>query len=80
MVLISLNNFSLDVRELSQRCVGGQELQQQYQKIQGLGEETSAQLKRNVYQNYTQFIETAKEISRILSLSYTIYAYGYGLL
>ncbi|KAJ1524811.1 hypothetical protein ONE63_009682 [Megalurothrips usitatus] len=60
------------VRELSQRCVGGQELQQQYQKIQGLGEETSALLKRNVYQNYTQFIETAKEISHLESEMYQL--------
>ena len=60
------------VRDLSQRCVGGQELQQQYQKIQGLGEETSAQLKRNVYQNYTQFIETAKEISHLESEMYQL--------
>lgn len=60
------------VRELSRRCVGGQELQQQYQKIQLLGEETSAQLKRNVYQNYTQFIETAKEISHLESEMYQL--------
>jgi hypothetical protein len=57
-------NFS-DVKELSQRCVGGQELQQQRQKIQSLADETNIQLKKNVYQNYMQFIETAKEISRI---------------
>ncbi|CAG2066025.1 unnamed protein product [Timema podura] len=54
------------VKELSQRCVGGQELQQQRQKIQALADETNLSLKRNVYQNYMQFIETAKEISRIL--------------
>jgi len=56
----------LDVKELSQRCVGGQELQQQRQKIQSLADETNILLKKNVYQNYMQFIETAKEISRIL--------------
>jgi hypothetical protein len=54
-----------DVKELSQRCVGGQELQQQRQKIQSLADETNILLKKNVYQNYMQFIETAKEISRI---------------
>lgn len=46
--------------------MGGQELQQQRQKIQGLADETNVLLKKNVYQNYMQFIETAKEISRIL--------------
>jgi hypothetical protein len=56
----------VDVKELSQRCVGGQELQQQRQKIQFLADETNISLKKNVYQNYMQFIETAKEISRIL--------------
>lgn len=71
---IGSSDFNPDkyVRELSQRCVGGQELQQQYQKMQGLGEETSAQLKRNVYQNYTQFIETAKEISHLESEMYQL--------
>ncbi|KAJ8870869.1 hypothetical protein PR048_027170 [Dryococelus australis] len=54
------------VKELSQRCVGGQELQQQRMKIQSLADETNSALKKNVYQNYMQFIETAKEISRIL--------------
>jgi hypothetical protein len=58
--------LSLDVKDLSQRCVGGQELQQQRQKIQSLADETNILLKKNVYQNYMQFIETAKEISRIL--------------
>jgi len=52
------------VKELSQRCVGGMELVAQRQKMQALSEETNSQLKKNVYQNYMQFIETAKEISR----------------
>jgi hypothetical protein len=60
--------LSPDVKDLSQRCVGGQELQQQRQKIQSLADETNILLKKNVYQNYMQFIETAKEISRILSV------------
>lgn len=55
-----------DVKEISQICVGGLELQQQRCKIQTLAEETSTALKKNVYHNYMQFIETAKEISRIL--------------
>ena len=33
------------------------------QKILQLAEETNTQLKKNVYMNYMQFIETAKEIS-----------------
>ncbi|KDR14056.1 exocyst complex component 8 isoform X2 [Zootermopsis nevadensis] len=60
------------VKELSQRCVGGQELQQQRQKIQTLADETNNQLKKNVYQNYMQFIETAKEISHLESEMYQL--------
>lgn len=33
------------------------------QKIQVLSEKTAQELKKNVYKNYTQFIETAREIS-----------------
>lgn len=47
-----------------QECVGGAELQQQKSKIQTFSEQTSSSLKRHVYANYMQFIETAKEISR----------------
>lgn len=54
------------MKELSQNYVGGSELQNLRKKIQNLSEETSNNLKRNVYQNYVQFIDTAKEISRIL--------------
>ncbi|XP_071451392.1 exocyst complex component 8 [Hetaerina americana] len=60
------------VKDLSQRCVGGQELQQQRQKIQALSEETNVLLKKNVYQNYMQFIETAKEISHLESEMYQL--------
>lgn len=49
-----------------QECVGGAELQQQKSKIQSFSEQTSSALKRHVYANYMQFIETAKEISRRL--------------
>lgn len=44
------------------------ELQKHKAKIQGLAEEMSQVLKKNVYKNYMQFIETAREISRILYL------------
>lgn len=47
-----------------QECVGGAALQQCKSKIQTYGEQTSSALKKHVYANYMQFIETAKEISR----------------
>ncbi|CAL7942766.1 unnamed protein product [Xylocopa violacea] len=60
------------VKELSAQCVGADELRQQRAKIQELANDTSAQLKRNVYQNYMQFIETAKEISHLESEMYQL--------
>lgn len=48
-----------------QECVGGSALQQCKSKIQSYGEQTSSALKKHVYANYMQFIETAKEISRM---------------
>lgn len=60
------------VKELSQRCVGGQELQQQRKTIQGLSESTNVLLKKNVYKNYMQFIETAKEITHLESEMYQL--------
>lgn len=55
-----------DVKDISHNYVGGSELKNLSKKIQTLSEETSNSLKKNVYQNYVQFIDTAKEISRIL--------------
>ncbi|XKL68109.1 hypothetical protein PGB90_003600 [Kerria lacca] len=65
--LFSSENFDPEkyVKEISQRCVGGIELHQQRSKIQHLADETNNILKKNVYHNYTLFIETAKEISRL---------------
>ncbi|KAJ8916246.1 hypothetical protein NQ315_016386 [Exocentrus adspersus] len=60
------------VRDLSQNYVGGSELQALRKKIQSLSEETSNNLKRNVYQNYVQFIDTAKEISHLESEMYQL--------
>lgn len=60
------------MKELSAQCVGADELRQQRAKIQELANNTSAQLKRNVYQNYMQFIETAKEISHLESEMYQL--------
>jgi len=52
--------------------VGGQELQQQRKTIQGLSESTNVLLKKNVYKNYMQFIETAKEITHLESEMYQL--------
>lgn len=52
------------MKGLVQECVGGSELQQRKSKIQNFSDQTSSQLKKHVYANYMQFIETAKEISR----------------
>ena len=60
------------VKELSGQCVGADELRKQRARIQELADSTSAQLKRNVYQNYMQFIETAKEISHLESEMYQL--------
>ncbi|XP_025835561.1 exocyst complex component 8-like [Agrilus planipennis] len=60
------------VRELSQNCVGGQELVRLRAKIYNLSEDTNNTLKKNVYQNYMQFIDTAKEISHLESEMYQL--------
>ncbi|XP_011305129.1 exocyst complex component 8 isoform X2 [Fopius arisanus] len=65
-------NHDKFVKELSAQCVGADELRKQRARIQELADDTSAQLKRNVYQNYMQFIETAKEISHLESEMYQL--------
>ncbi|XP_045503105.1 exocyst complex component 8 [Colias croceus] len=60
------------VKELARSCVGGEELQQQKVKIEGLAEETANALKKNVYENYMQFIETATEISHLEAEMYKL--------
>ena len=60
------------VKEITHHCVGGHELHQQRSNIQTLLEDTNLQLKKNVYQNYGQFIETAKEISFLESEMYQL--------
>eukprot|EP00088_Acartia_fossae_P007094 TRINITY_DN13295_c0_g1_i1.p1 TRINITY_DN13295_c0_g1~~TRINITY_DN13295_c0_g1_i1.p1 ORF type:complete len:737 (+),score=136.76 TRINITY_DN13295_c0_g1_i1:32-2242(+) len=60
------------VAEISQRCVGGEEVLAHRKLIQDLSDETSALLKQNVYQNYSQFIQTAKEISHLESDMYRL--------
>ena len=45
-------------------AVGGEDdLAEVHTKVQKLAEDTAVALKKNVYKNYSQFIETAKEIS-----------------
>ncbi|KAJ6634747.1 Exocyst complex component 8 [Pseudolycoriella hygida] len=67
-------NFKCDdyVKDLVQECVGGSELQQRKLKIQNFSDQTSTQLKKHVYANYMQFIETAKEISHLESEMYQL--------
>lgn len=60
------------VKELARSCVGGEDLQQQKEKIQQLAEETATALKKNVYENYMQFIETASEISHLETEMYKL--------
>lgn len=52
------------MKEAVQECVGGAELHRRKQQIQTFSDQTSSALKKHVYANYMQFIETAKEISR----------------
>ena len=60
------------VSEISQGCVGGEDVVQKRKVIQSLADDTNNQLKKNVYQNYSQFIETAKEISHLESDMYRL--------
>ncbi|XP_060841618.1 exocyst complex component 8 isoform X2 [Rhopalosiphum padi] len=53
------------VKELSQRCMGPEELLQQKTNVQSLGEQINTMLKKNVFYNYIQFIDTAKEIANL---------------
>uniref|UniRef100_A0A6P7GEP0 Exocyst complex component 8-like n=1 Tax=Diabrotica virgifera virgifera TaxID=50390 RepID=A0A6P7GEP0_DIAVI len=72
--LLSARDFTPEkyVKNLSQSYVGGSELQNLRRKLQSLSEETSNNLKKNVYENYVQFIETAKEISHLESEMYQL--------
>ncbi|KAM9703984.1 exocyst complex component 8 isoform 2-T2 [Menidia menidia] len=60
------------VKQLSQHSDGDRDLQEHRQKIQNLADETAQNLKKNVYKNYRQFIETAKEISYLESEMYQL--------
>ena len=65
-VCLLLFTLYTDVRNLSAECDTDAELQDHRKRIQALSEETAVSLKKNVYKNYVQFIETSKEISCIL--------------
>lgn len=58
----------VDVSRLSDE--GEMPLLEMKQKVHILSEKTAQELKKNVYKNYSQFIETAREISSILKCTY----------
>ncbi|XP_041044094.1 exocyst complex component 8 [Carcharodon carcharias] len=60
------------VKQLSQQSDGDRDLQEHRHKIQSLADETAQNLKKNVYKNYRQFIETAREISYLESEMYQL--------
>ncbi|KAM9317110.1 exocyst complex component 8 [Gastrophryne carolinensis] len=62
---LEYSNFNAEqyVKVLSQQSDGDRDLQEHRQRIQNLADDTAQSLKRNVYLNYRQFIETAREIS-----------------
>ncbi|XP_078725725.1 exocyst complex component 8 isoform X1 [Lampetra fluviatilis] len=60
------------VKALSQQSDADRDLQEHRQRIQNLADETALNLKKNVYKNYHQFIETAKEISYLESEMYQL--------
>lgn len=51
------------MNDVGSQCVGGVELINHKGKLQALSDETHFALKKNVFQHYEQFIETAKDIS-----------------
>ena len=53
------------VKSVSARIDGDQELEEEKLKITKLSDETAQILKKQVYNNYLQFIDTAKEISNL---------------
>uniref|UniRef100_UPI00358F6EE2 exocyst complex component 8 isoform X4 n=1 Tax=Myxine glutinosa TaxID=7769 RepID=UPI00358F6EE2 len=60
------------VQTLSQQSDADRDLQEQRLHVQKLVDDTALNLKRNVYKNYHQFIETAKEISYLESEMYQL--------
>ena len=62
----------IDVKDICGNCNTHVELKEHQKKIKTLNEETAATLKRNVYRNYQQFIETSREISCILFIVFLL--------
>ncbi|ODM91800.1 Exocyst complex component 8 [Orchesella cincta] len=60
------------VSDVGSQCVGGVELINHKSKLQTLSDETHVALKKNVFQHYEQFIETAKDISYLAGEMYQI--------
>lgn len=58
----------LDVKGLVSESDIKRTLVEYRNKIQTLSDETSVSMKKNVYRNYKQFIDTSKEISCIFSI------------
>ncbi|KAG1670499.1 Exocyst complex component 8 [Nymphon striatum] len=71
---LSSSAFDADkyVHEISLSGDSYADLQVARGTIQNLADETNSQMKKNVYKNYTQFIETAKEISYLESEMYQL--------
>lgn len=59
-------NFNAEeyVKRLVKERVAGSELSDYKKQLQKEKEDISVELKKKVFENYTQFIETAREISR----------------
>lgn len=60
------------VKTILSKCDIYRTLYDQRNNIQKLGEETAVSLKKNVYRNYKQFIDTAKEISYLEAEMYQL--------
>ncbi|XP_078486547.1 exocyst complex component 8-like isoform X1 [Ciona intestinalis] len=62
---LSQRNFDADkfAKSISAQSDGDKDLQENRQRVHALGEDTAQILKKQVYHNYQQFIDTAKEIS-----------------
>ncbi|XP_066935290.1 exocyst complex component 8-like [Clytia hemisphaerica] len=60
------------VKTILSKCDIYRTLFDQRNNIQKLGEETAVSLKKNVYRNYKQFIDTAKEISYLEAEMYQL--------
>lgn len=70
----SSSDFSPEdyVKRLVSKCDMYRSLQDHQKEVQRLGDETSISLKKNVYRNYRQFIDTSKEISYLEAEMYQL--------